>query len=219
MSEKKVNCVNNLQFQPISSKENNSNYLKRYYFIKRSFDVTVSLVGLIILSPLIIVFSILVYIESPGKVIFKQERIGKNGSVFILYKIRSMRLDAERNGEQWTQKKDPRILKIGTFIRRTKIDELPQLINILKGDMTLVGPRPETPKLTLEFNNQYPGFINRLSVTPGLTGLAQISGGYDLNPYEKLKKDLEYIEKKNLIIDVWIILKTFPVIITGKGSR
>lgn len=211
--------MDNIQFQLISSKKNTSNNLKRYCFIKRSFDITVSLIGLILLFPLMIVFSILIYIESPGKVIFQQERIGKNGNSFILYKIRSMRLDAERNGQQWTQKNDPRILKVGKFIRKTKIDELPQLINILKGDMTLVGPRPETPKLTLEFNDQYPGFINRLIVTPGLTGLAQISGGYDLNPYEKLKKDLEYIEKQSLIIDAWILLNTFPVIIAGKGIR
>ena len=105
--------------------------------------------GLVLLSPIILFFSVLVYIESPGKVIFKLKRIGKNGSVFTLYKIRSMRLDAERNGEQWTQEKDTRILKIGTFIRRTKIDELPQLINVIKGEMTLVGPRPETPTLSL----------------------------------------------------------------------
>ncbi len=211
--------MSNIQFQPISLKENSSDNFNGYYFIKRSFDVVVSLIGLILLFPLIIVFSILIYIESPGKVIFQQERIGKNGHVFVLYKIRSMQLDAERDGQQWTQKNDPRILRVGAFIRKTKIDELPQLINILKGDMSLVGPRPEIPKLTLEFNNQYPGFINRLTVTPGLTGLAQISGGYDLNPYEKLKKDLEYIEKQSLIIDVWILLNTLPVIIKGKGAR
>ena len=130
-----------------------------------------------------------------------------------------MRLDAERNGEQWTQEKDTRILKIGTFIRRTKIDELPQLINVIKGEMTLVGPRPETPTLTFKFNDKYPGFVNRLSVTPGLTGLAQISGGYDLNPHEKLKKDLEYIGNQSLIMDIWIVLNTFLVVITGKGAR
>lgn len=211
--------MDNMQFQPIILKKDQSINVKRYYFIKRSFDIVTSLMGLVLLSPIILFFSVLVYIESPGKVIFKQKRIGKDGSVFTLYKIRSMRLDAEKNGEQWTQKKDTRILKIGTFIRRTKIDELPQLINVIKGDMTLVGPRPETPKLTFKFNDQYPGFINRLSVTPGLTGLAQISGGYDLNPYEKLKKDLEYIENQSLIIDMWILLNTFLVIITGKGAR
>lgn len=211
--------MDNLQFQSIILKKDQSNNVKRYYFIKRNFDIVISLMGLILLSPIILFFSVLVYIESPGKVIFKQKRIGKNGSVFTLYKIRSMRLDAERNGEQWTQEKDTRILKIGTFIRRTKIDELPQLINVIKGEMTLVGPRPETPTLTFKFNDKYPGFVNRLSVTPGLTGLAQISGGYDLNPHEKLKKDLEYIGNQSLIMDIWIVLNTFLVVITGKGAR
>ncbi|MTK22654.1 sugar transferase [Turicibacter sanguinis] len=208
-----------MQFQSIILKKDQSNNVKRYYFIKRNFDIVISLMGLVLLSPIILFFSVLVYIESPGKVIFKQKRIGKNGSVFTLYKIRSMRLDAERNGEQWTQEKDTRILKIGTFIRRTKIDELPQLINVIKGEMTLVGPRPETPTLTFKFNDKYPGFVNRLSVTPGLTGLAQISGGYDLNPHEKLKKDLEYIGNQSLIMDIWIVLNTFLVVITGKGAR
>ncbi len=214
-----MDCVDNLQFQSIILKKDQSNNVKRYYFIKRNFDIVISLMGLVLLSPIILFFSVLVYIESPGKVIFKQKRIGKNGSVFTLYKIRSMRLDAERNGEQWTQEKDTRILKIGTFIRRTKIDELPQLINVIKGEMTLVGPRPETPTLTFKFNDKYPGFVNRLSVTPGLTGLAQISGGYDLNPHEKLKKDLEYIGNQSLIMDIWIVLNTFLVVITGKGAR
>ena len=211
--------MDNLQFQSIILKKDQSNNVKRYYFIKRNFDIVISLMGLVLLSPIILFFSVLVYIESPGKVIFKQKRIGKNGSVFTLYNIRSMRLDAERNGEQWTQEKDTRILKIGTFIRRTKIDELPQLINVIKGEMTLVGPRPETPTLTFKFNDKYPGFVNRLSVTPGLTGLAQISGGYDLNPHEKLKKDLEYIGNQSLIMDIWIVLNTFLVVITGKGAR
>ena len=211
--------MDNLQFQSIILKKDQSNNVKRYYFIKRNFDIVISLMGLVLLSPIILFFSVLVYIESPGKVIFKQKRIGKNGSVFTLYKIRSMRLDAERNGEHWTQEKDTRILKIGTFIRRTKIDELPQLINVIKGEMTLVGPRPETPTLTFKFNDKYPGFVNRLSVTPGLTGLAQISGGYDLNPHEKLKKDLEYIGNQSLIMDIWIVLNTFLVVITGKGAR
>ena len=214
-----MDCVDNLQFQSIILKKDQSNNVKRYYFIKRNFDIVISLMGLVLLSPIILFFSVLVYIESPGKVIFKQKRIGKNGSVFTLYKKRSMRLDAERNGEQWTQEKDTRILKIGTFIRRTKIDELPQLINVIKGEMTLVGPRPETPTLTFKFNDKYPGFVNRLSVTPGLTGLAQISGGYDLNPHEKLKKDLEYIGNQSLIMDIWIVLNTFLVVITGKGAR
>lgn len=151
-------------------------------------DIILSIIGLLIGIPLIIIFSILIYFESPGNVIFKQERVGKGGQIFTLYKLRSMCLDAEKNGQHWAQKNDPRVLKIGKFIRKTRIDEIPQLINILKGEMSIVGPRPEVLKFTVEFNAQYPGFINRLQVNPGLTGLAQVSGGYDIDPGEKLKK-------------------------------
>ena len=201
----KFNCVGHLtEVKGECSIEIEKKASKNYSFIKRVMDIILSIIGLLIGIPLIIIFSILIYFESPGNVIFKQERVGKG---------------AEKNGQHWAQKNDPRVLKIGKFIRKTRIDEIPQLINILKGEMSIVGPRPEVLKFTVEFNAQYPGFINRLQVNPGLTGLAQVSGGYDIGPGEKLKKDLEYIQQQSLWLDIKIILKTIKVIITGDGAR
>lgn len=197
----------------------NINKSSRYALIKRILDFFLALVGLIVGIPICILFGILIFLESPGNVIFKQERVGKDGKIFILYKLRSMCLDAEKNGQQWAQKNDSRILRVGKFIRKTRIDEIPQLFNILKGDMTFVGPRPEIPKFTVEFNEHYPGFINRVVVLPGLTGLAQIKGGYDLNPKEKLEKDLEYIQNQSLLLDLKIIFNTVTIIFTGAGAR
>lgn len=193
---------------------------KRLYFkIKRWTDIIISIVGLIIGAPFILIFGLLIFLESPGHVIFKQNRVGKNGKIFTLYKLRSMRLDAEKNGQKWADKNDNRILKVGKFIRKSRIDEIPQLINILKGEMTLIGPRPEIPKFTLEFNEQYPGFINRIKITPGLTGLAQVSGGYDMQPNEKLEKDIEYILNQSFKLDLKIIVETIRVVLTGDGAR
>lgn len=193
---------------------------KRLYFkIKRWTDIIISIVGLIIGTPFILIFGLLIFLESPGSIIFKQERVGKNGQIFTLYKLRSMILDAEKDGQKWAEKNDFRVLRIGRVIRNTRIDEIPQLINILRGDMTLIGPRPEIPKLTYEFDKKYPGFTNRLNVTPGLTGLAQVSGGYDMEPNEKLEKDMEYILNQSLLLDIKIILKTVIVIFSGDGAR
>lgn len=198
---------------------NKENEKKYYFLIKRVVDILLSLVGLVIGIPFILIFGVLIYLESPGNVIFKQQRVGKYGKIFTLYKLRSMKLDAEKHGQKWADKNDNRVLKIGKFIRRTRIDEIPQLLNIIKGDMTLIGPRPEIPKFTYEFEQEIPGFTKRLAVTPGLTGLAQVEGGYDATPSEKLKKDLEYIKNQSLILDLKIILCTIKVIITGEGAR
>ena len=131
-----------------------------------------------------------------------------------------MKTDAEKiGGAQWAEKDDPRITKIGRFIRKTRIDELPQLVNILKGDMSLIGPRPERPELTYEFEQDIPGFIDRLLVKPGLTGWAQVNGGYDITPAEKLVLDLEYINNRSIMLDMKIILKTAKVVLTGDGAR
>lgn len=190
-----------------------------YFLLKRVIDILLSLLGLIIGGPLVLFFGALIYLESPGSIIFKQKRVGKNGKIFVIYKLRSMKLDAEKNGQKWADKNDDRVLKVGKFIRRTRIDEIPQLFNILKGEMTLIGPRPEIPKFTYEFEQQIPGFVERLSVTPGLTGLAQVKGGYDMTPAQKLEKDLEYISKKGFFLDCRIVLDTIIVILTGKGAR
>ena len=190
-----------------------------YDIFSRILDILLSLLGLSIGIPLIIIFGILVKLEDGGPIIYKQERLGKDGKIFNLYKIRSMRIDAEKFGVQWAQNNDPRVLKVGKFIRKTRIDEIPQLFNILKGDMSIVGPRPERPMFTMQFNEEIDGFVNRLSVKPGLTGLAQVNGGYEMTPKEKLNWDLKYIQNKNIFLDINIIFKTISIILTGYGAR
>lgn len=190
-----------------------------YDIFSRILDILLSLLGLTIGIPLIMIFGMLVKLEDGGPIIYKQERLGKDGKIFNLYKIRSMRIDAEKFGVQWAQNNDPRVLKVGKFIRKTRIDEIPQLFNILKGDMSIVGPRPERPMFTMQFNEEIDGFINRLSVKPGLTGLAQVNGGYEMTPKEKLEWDIKYIENKDILIYLKIVIKTIKIILTGYGAR
>jgi lipopolysaccharide/colanic/teichoic acid biosynthesis glycosyltransferase len=190
-----------------------------YRIDKRLIDIAASFLGLIISVPIIIIFGILIKIESKGPIIFKQERVGYRGKVFTIYKLRSMNNNAEKNGAVWAVKNDVRITKIGKFIRNTRIDELPQMYNILKGDMTIIGPRPERPEFTLDFEKDIPGFIHRVSVKPGLTGWAQINGGYDISPREKLMLDMYYINNRNFLMDAKILLKTFKIAFTGEGAR
>jgi lipopolysaccharide/colanic/teichoic acid biosynthesis glycosyltransferase len=190
-----------------------------YNIYSRILDICLSIIGLVIGIPLIIIFGILIKLEDKGPIIYKQERAGKHGKLFNVYKVRSMRVDAEKYGAQWAQENDPRILKVGNFIRKTRIDEMPQLFNILKGDMSIIGPRPERPMFTTQFNEEIDGFINRLLVKPGLTGWAQVNGGYEITPGEKLKWDIDYIQSKNVFIDIRIIVKTISVVLTGKGAR
>lgn len=190
-----------------------------YNVYSRILDIGLSLIGLIIGIPLVIIFGILIKLEDKGPIIYKQERVGKHGKLFNVYKLRSMRVDAEKYGAQWAQDNDPRILKVGNFIRKTRIDEIPQLFNILKGDMSIVGPRPERPMFTMQFNDDIDGFINRLLVKPGLTGWAQVNGGYEMTPEEKLKWDIDYIQSRNIFIDIRIIIKTIKVVLTGYGAR
>lgn len=192
---------------------------KKYELIKRAIDIVFAIVLGIITLPVIIITCILVKLESTGPAIYKQERLGKDGQEFMVYKIRSMRSDAEKNGAQWASKNDDRVTKVGKFIRKSRIDELPQLLNLLRGEMTLVGPRPERKIFVEEFEMITPGFKKRLVVKPGLTGLAQVSGGYDLNHKEKLKYDMEYIRNRNLLLDIKIMIKTIKVIFTGEGAR
>ncbi|MEC2646018.1 sugar transferase, partial [Bacillus thuringiensis] len=183
-----------------------SNQSKIYLGIKYLLDVMFSLVGLILLMPVILIFSILIILESPGSPFYLQERLGLNGKRFKVIKLRSMRNDAEKNGAKWAEKNDPRVTKIGLFIRKTRIDELPQLFNILKGDMSLVGPRPERPIFTEKFERDIPGFKKRLEVKPGLTGWAQVNGGYEITPKEKLNLDVYYINHASIILDFKIII-------------
>lgn len=188
-------------------------------FYQRILNIILSLIGLAIGIPLVIIFGIRIKIEDNGPITYKQERLGKGGKRFYIYKLRSMRTDAEKFGAQWAEKDDPRITKVGRFIRKTRIDEIPQLFNILKGDMSLIGPRPERPQFTEQFNREIPGFINRLAVKPGLTGWAQVNGGYDMTPAEKLVEDIYYIKNRSVLLDFKIIFKTVAVVLTGDGAR
>ena len=186
---------------------------------QRIMDLVLSIIGLVIGLPLIAIFGILIKIEDKGPITYKQERLGKCGRRLYIYKLRSMRTDAEKFGAQWAEKDDPRITKVGKFIRKTRIDEIPQLFNILKGDMGLIGPRPERPNFTVQFNEEIPGFINRLAIKPGLTGWAQVNGGYEITPEEKLKEDIYYIKNRSILLDFKILFKTVKVVLTGDGAR
>lgn len=190
-----------------------------YFFFKRIIDIVLSIIGMIIGIPLMLAFGIAIKIESNGPVIYKQVRLGKDKKPFTIYKLRSMYVDAEKYGPKWADKDDSRITKVGRFIRKTRIDEIPQLFNIIKGDMGIVGPRPERPSFTMQFNREIPGFINRLNVKPGLTGLAQVNGGYDIKPGRKYELDMEYIDKMGFFLDLKIMLKTVYIVFTGAGAR
>lgn len=193
--------------------------MKTYDIVVRIMDVICSIVGLIIALPLVLIFGSIIYMEDKGNIIYSQERLGKDGNVFKVRKLRSMRMDAEKYGAQWAQDNDPRVLKVGKFIRKTRIDELPQLLNVFQGDMSIIGPRPERPMFTMQFEEEIPGFINRLAIKPGLTGWAQVNGGYDITPEEKLKLDLYYIKNRSIVLDIKIVIKTFGVLLTGSGAR
>ena len=192
---------------------------KLFLVAKRVFDIVCSFLGLLILAIPMMIIALIISIDSPGAPIFKQERLGINGKPFMIYKFRSMRLDAEENGPQWADEQDPRCTHFGQILRRTRLDELPQLYNILRGDMSLVGPRPERAYFYREFEKYIPGFSNRLMVTPGLTGYAQVNGGYSLKPEEKIIYDMEYIQHRSIRMDLACILRTISVIFSGDGAR
>lgn len=182
-------------------------------FAKRTFDIIFSAIALILLSPLMIVSAIAVKLCDGGSVLYKQKRLTINGKAFYVYKFRSMIADAEKNGIQLASEHDSRITPVGKILRKFRIDELPQLFNILKGDMSVVGPRPERPELTELYKTQMPEFEFRLKVKAGLTGYAQVTGVYDTSPYDKLKMDLMYIENYSFRMDLQIILMTIKTML------
>lgn len=190
-----------------------------YRFVKRTFDIVSCGCALVVLAIPMGIIALKIKSESPGPVIYAQERMGKDGKPFKVYKFRSMYVDAESRGAQWAQGDDPRVTPFGRFMRKSRIDEIPQFWNVFKGDMSLIGPRPERPAFCEEFEKRIHGWHYRTLVTPGLSGLAQVTGGYDLLPKEKILLDLEYIEKRSIALDLKIILKTLGVVKTGEGAR
>lgn len=199
----------------------------RYEKIKRFFDICLSTAALVVLSPLLLVIAILIYLEDKGPVIYSQTRIGKDGRAFKLYKFRSMCVDAdeklkdlqklnERDGPVFKIRDDPRVTKIGKFIRKTCIDELPQLVNIIKGDMSIVGPRPPLPNEVEQYNSYQK---QRLLVVPGLTCYWQIQKGEETTFDEWVELDLKYIKERSILLDFRLILLTFKVILSGKGAE
>lgn len=178
--------------------------------LKRSVDLAGAVVGLIISSPIMALFGILIYLESPGSIFYLQERMGKNGKTFHIVKLRSMKLDAESSGAQWASKDDPRRLRVGAFMREWNIDEVPQFWNVLKGEMSLVGPRPERPELILGFKEDIPHYNARHSAKPGMTGWAQVNGlRGNTSLTERVRYDLFYLENWSLWLDLQIMAQTF----------
>lgn len=190
-----------------------------YRFVKRSIDLIGSILASAILLIPMLIIGVIICIDSPGGALFRQERLGKDGKPFMMIKFRSMRLDAEANGPQWAELEDDRCTRVGCFLRKTRLDELPQLWNIMMGDMSIVGPRPERAYFYDEFETYIKGFRNRLVVRPGLTGLAQVNGGYELKPEEKIFYDVEYIRTQSLWLDILCILKTVRLVFTHEGAR
>lgn len=190
-----------------------------YRFVKRTFDVLSCGAALVVLSPVMLYCAVRIKSESEGPVFYAQRRVGKDGRVFKIYKFRSMYTDAEARGAQWAQDHDPRVTPFGAFMRRTRLDEIPQFWNVVKGDMSLIGPRPERPGFCDEFERRIHGWHYRTLVRPGISGLAQVTGGYDLLPKEKVQFDLRYIETRSLVQDVVLMLKTLGVVSTGDGAR
>ena len=190
-----------------------------YKITKRIFDILFSLILLIVASPILIVSLIIVFLQDFKNPIFSQKRVGVRNEEFTIYKIRSMVHDAEKNGAKWAEKNDMRVTLFGKFIRKTRIDVLPQLWNVIKGEMSLIGPRPELEVFYRKFEETIPNFRDRLAVKPGLAGWAQVNGGYDITPEEKLRYDLEYIDNLSFKLEIKILLKTIKVIFTGEGAR
>ena len=186
---------------------------------KRLFDLALSLVLLPVLLLPMLIIAILVRIDSPGKAIFTQTRLGKDQKPFTIIKFRTMYLNAEEHGPCWASLDDRRSTKFGRFLRHSHLDELPQIFNIIAGQMSYVGPRPERPEFYDVFDTYIDGFRQRTLVRPGLTGLAQVNGGYELLPEEKIVYDLEYIKDRSFSMDVKCILKTFAVVFGHKGAR
>jgi sugar transferase (PEP-CTERM system associated) len=190
--------------------------------IKRLTDIIASLSGVILFSPLSLLISITIKMDTPGPIFYRQERVGEDGEIFEVLKYRSMRTNAEENGPVWAEGDDPRITWVGRVIRKLRLDEIPQMINVLKGEMSFVGPRPERPFFVEKLRNEIPFYSYRHSVKPGITGWAQIRYPYGASKedaLEKLKYDIFYIKHMSLLLDLMIISDTIKIMLLGKGAR
>ncbi|WP_242947999.1 sugar transferase [Clostridium baratii] len=201
--------------------------MELYYFFKRFIDVIGAFLGIVVLSPIILIISILIKLDSNGPILFSQDRVGKDKKVFKMYKFRSMVVNAEElksklkeqnemSGPMFKMKEDPRVTKIGKFIRKTRIDELPQLINVIKGEMSLVGPRPSLPKEVEQFE---PWMMERFQVKPGLTCYWQVYGRNDIDFEDWMKLDIKYVRERNIFIDLKLIFKTVFVLFGDDSAR
>lgn len=198
------------------------NSKKTYEILKRFFDIVIAILGLIITAPFIPIIALIIRLESSGPIIFKQIRTGRNGKPFLAMKFRSMMDNAEKNGAQWATKNDSRVTRFGRIMRKTRLDEIPQLVNILRGEMSFVGPRPERPEFIEMLVKEIPFYQERHLVRPGLAGWAQLKGpsygGSKEETLEKIKYDLYYIKNRTIFFDLTIILKTARVVLGGKGQ-
>jgi sugar transferase (PEP-CTERM system associated) len=192
-------------------------------FVKRMLDLSLSIIGFTVAAPVMLLTAIAIKLDSPGPPLYSQPRVGENGRVFKIYKFRSMRIDAEKTGTPiWATDRDPRITRVGRFIRLTRLDELPQLWNVMNGDMSFVGPRPERPFFVEQLAREIPFYIQRHAVKPGITGWAQVKYRYGSSiedAMEKLRYDLYYIKHLSIFFDLTIVLDTVKVILFGKGAK
>jgi sugar transferase (PEP-CTERM system associated) len=191
--------------------------------VQRSLDMVISFVGLVVMSPLMLIVALLIKLDSPGPILYRQERIGKDDQPFQILKFRSMRVDAEQDRTpRWAESGDPRVTRIGSVLRPTRLDELPQLLNVVRGEMSLVGPRPERPTFVSAFERQIPYYELRHSVRPGITGWAQINYKYTASLQDakrKLEYDLFYIKNHSVFLDLAIMLQTLRIILWQQGAR
>ena len=191
--------------------------------VKRAFDLVVAMTLLVLTLPITAITALLIAIESGAPVIYRQDRIGHHGKTFTLLKFRSMRKDAEKDGQaEWAQTDDARVTALGRFLRHSRIDELPQLINVLKGDMSFVGPRPERPVFVKLLTEQIPFYAVRHSVKPGITGWAQVRYSYGATVEQSMRKleyDLYYVKNHTVFLDLLILLETVRVVLLGEGAR
>lgn len=190
-----------------------------YRFAKRAFDIVASAGACVVCVVPMAIIAALIKLDSPGPVFYRQERVGLNGKPFVLVKFRTMHEDAEINGPQWAEAVDNRVTRVGQILRETRLDEIPQFAQVVTGKLSLVGPRPERPVFAEAFEEYLPGFSQRTLVRPGVSGLAQVTGGYDLLPAQKVVLDIEYIKRRSVLLDLRIMLKTLKILLTGEGAR